>query len=145
MRWLGSPAPSWTSSPPAFSRAIACEITGIEPGDLERWERSLSSETGLQLADVLSFSDLVSLAVLRVAHRNLGPSAWEFSLGFGQVFGALRAMPNVETLDAYAAVIGRDFARLATMRTDHLTCTHDDFVVIPLRPILADFRGQAFP
>jgi hypothetical protein len=42
------------------------------------------------------------------------------------------------------ALIGRDFARLAGIRGDHVRCVGDDFIVVPLRPILAALRDRVF-
>jgi hypothetical protein len=112
--------------------------------ELERWEHAIEAETGRRLAASLTFADFIGLAILREASWRLGARVRDFNLGFGQLFEILGARADIESLDDFAALVGRDFARLAKLRKIHLRCVQDDFVVVPLRPILADLRDQVF-
>ncbi len=94
------------------------------------------------MGKALAFANVLAIAVVREASRD--GRAGAFTLGLGQLFQILAARPDVEHLDDYAALIGRDFARLAQLRGVHVLCKREDFVVIPLRPILADLRDQVF-
>ena len=141
---LGFDEPATQPSSPAFSRTAAARIVGLSRWKLYRWERSLHAEAGLDFGPSLTTSDLVALAVLCTIDRCLGGSVDEFTLGLARLFEALRDRPDVGRLDGYAALVGRDYARIAELRDDRLRCSGDDFLIIPLRPILAGFRDQAF-
>jgi len=125
-----------------FTAAAACEILGLPAGELDRCDRALAA---LRLAASLSFADLVGLAVVAEASRKLGPGAADFSLGLSRLFVALADAAEVERLDEHVALVGRDFARVARLKDDHIRCAGDGFIVVPLAPILADLRDQAFP
>ena len=125
-----------------FARAAACRIVGLTLPELEAWERALGDEAGLRLATSLTFADVLALAILREASWRLGASVTAFTLGLGQLFEILGARPDVERLDSHAALVGRDFARLAELRKIHLRCAGDDFVIVPLLPILGNLRDQ---
>ena len=126
-----------------FSRAAAARIVGLAPSALSRWERVLFDRAGLELGATLTFADLVALAVLSATERCLGAGTDAFAAGHAQVFDLLRDRADVEHLDGYAALVSRDEGHIAE-RYDHEICATTDILVIPLRPILANFRGQAF-
>ncbi len=132
-------------APTGFSRADACTVVGLTCADFDQWERALSAEAGVQLTPTLAFADLLALAILRAVIERLGWRAGAFTLGVGQLFQGLGTRPDLERLDDYAALVGRDFARLAELRSDHVRCSGDEFVVVPLGPILARLRDQVFP
>jgi hypothetical protein len=125
-----------------FTPAAASEILGLSPGELDRWDRACAE---LRLAASLTFPDLLALAVVAEASRRLGAGAGDFSLGLCRLFEAMAAQADVERLDEHVALVGRDFARLARARDDHIRCTGDGFIVVALAPILAGLRGQVFP
>ncbi|HEX3405629.1 MAG TPA: hypothetical protein VHS81_00195 [Caulobacteraceae bacterium] len=110
--------------------------------ELERWDRAFAA---LRLAASLTFADLVALAVVAEACRRLGPGTADFSLGLCRLFEAMSETSNVEQLDAHVALVGRDFARVARLKDDHIRCAGDGFIVVPLAPILAGLRDQVFP
>jgi hypothetical protein len=125
-----------------LSRTAACRLIGVSPSALGRWERSVAS--GVSLPASLAFADLLALAVLRELTARLGAGADDFSAGVAQLFAVLAARADLERLDDYVALIGHDFARLAELRSDHVRCVGDDFIVVALHPILASFRDQVF-
>jgi hypothetical protein len=135
--------PAQAAPSPGFSRASAAQIVGLAPSTMRRWEDVLLDQVSFDLDSPLTFADLVALAVLSATVRCLGAGADEFAFGIARVFEALRDRTDVERLDGHAALVGRDSARIAE-RYDHEMCAAADILVIPLRPILADFRGQAF-
>jgi hypothetical protein len=75
----------------------------------------------------------------------LGPALGDYAFGVGQLFDLMAAQPGVDGLDDQSAVIGRGFARLCKVRHKHVSCETRDFVVVPLGPLLSDFRDQVFP
>jgi hypothetical protein len=110
---------------------------------LRRWENVLLLQAGFDLGPTLAFADLVALAVLSATWRCLGAGADDYAVGLARLFEALRDRADVERLDGYATLLGRDSARIAA-RYDHEQCAAADILIIPLRSILADFRGQVF-
>jgi hypothetical protein len=132
-----------TAAPAArFTPAAACEILGLTPGELDRWDRACAA---LRLAASLTFADLLALAVVAEASRRLGAGAGEFSLGLCRLFEAMAEQADAERLDEHVALVGRDFARIARLKDDHIRCAGDGFIVVALAPILAALRGQVFP
>ncbi len=127
-----------------FSRAAACRLVGLAPTELARWERAARREIGLRLPASLACSDLVALSVLRAVFTRVGKRAGAFTTGLAQLFTALAERTDIERLDDHVALIGRDFARLARLRSGHVCCAGDDFIVVPLHAILADLRDQVF-
>jgi len=125
-----------------FTPGAACEIVGLTPGELERWNRACAA---LRLAASLTFADLLALAVVAAASRRLGAGAGDFSLGLCRLFEAMAAQADTDRLDEHVALVGRDFARVARLRDDHIRCAGGAFIVVPLAPILADLRDQVFP
>ena len=125
----------------AFSPEAACEILGLSAGELARWDRAFAA---LRLAASLTFSELVALAVIGEASRRLEARAGAFTLGLCRLFVTLAEQADIERLGEHVALVGRDFARLARLKDDHIRCAGDDFIVVPLAPILADLRDQAF-
>jgi hypothetical protein len=136
-------SPAGVDSAPGFSRATVARILGVEPAELRRWERVLHNLAGLELGATLTLADLVGLAVLGVSVRCLASGADAFAVGHAGVFDALRERADIEGLDGYVALVGHDSARIAE-RYDSENCAADDFLVVPLRPILADFRDRVF-
>ncbi len=128
--------------PTGFTPAAACEILGLTAGELDRWDRAGAA---LRLAESLTFADLLALAVMAEASRRLGAGVEAFTLGLCRLFVALAERTDLERLDDYVALVGRDFARIARLKDDHIRCAGDDFIVVPLAPILADLRDQVFP
>ena len=124
-----------------FSPEAACGILGLPTAELDRWNRALAA---LRLAASLTFSDLVALAVVAEASRRLGAGADAFALGLCRLFVAIADEADVERLDEHVALVGRDFARIARLKDDHIRCAGDGFIVVPLAPILADLRDQVF-
>jgi len=141
------PEPPWRPFEPwvgsGFTRQAAAEIVRLTPSNLRRWENLLLLQAGFDLGPTLDFADLVGLAVLSATVRCLGAEADGYATGLAQLFEALRDRRDVERLDGYAALVGRDSARLVT-HVDTEPCAAADILIIPLRPILADFRGQVF-
>jgi hypothetical protein len=133
-----------TEPSPSFTRAAAASIVGLAPSELSGWERSLRAQAGFDLGSTLNLADLVALAAMGVAAWRLGGRFEEFAHGLAQLFQALRDLADVERLDDHVAIVGRDFARIAELRGDHVRCAGDAFLVIPLAPILASFRDQVF-
>jgi hypothetical protein len=131
------------ASAPRFTHAAAARIVGLAPSVLSRWEDLLFSRAGFDLGSTLTFADLVGLAALSATLRCVGGGADQFAAGLARLFEALRDRADVERLDGYAALVGRDSADIA-QRYDVEGCAASDILVIPLRPILADFRGQVF-
>jgi hypothetical protein len=136
-------SPAGVESAPRFSRGAAADILGIEPAELRRWERVLLNLAGLELGSPLSLADVVALAVLGTTVRCLGAGADAFAVGNALVFDALRDRVDIERLDGYVALVGRDSARIVE-RYDSEASAAGDVLVIPLRPILADFRNRVF-
>lgn len=141
------PARPWRPSglpvEPGFSRPVAAEIVRLTPPNLRRWENLLRTRAGLDLGPTLCFADVVALAVLSAAVRCLGAGADDYAVGVARLFEALGNRADIARLDGYVALVGHDTARLAR-RFDLERCAAADMLVIPLRPILADFRGQVF-
>jgi hypothetical protein len=136
-------SPAGVDLAPGFSRGAAADILGIEPAELRRWERVLLNLAGLALGSPLSLADVVALAVLGTTVRCLGAGADAFAVGHALVFDALRGRTDVEHLDGYVALVGRDAARVAE-RYDSATCAAEDVLIVPFRPILAGLRNQVF-
>ena len=132
------------ASPPRFSRLAACRLTGLAPSQLARWERAAGEEVGLILPPSLTFADLLALAVLGDVSRRVGARLSLFTAGLAQVFEVLAGRTDLDRLDDYVALIGRDFARLAESQNDHVRCVGDAFIVVALHPILTALRDQAF-
>jgi len=130
--------------PLRFSRAAARQIVGVSESQLELWEQAAWQETGRRPAVAFTFADLLALAILREVSRRLGRRAGGFSAGLGQLFLALAEKDDVERIDDLVALVGPHFARLAKVRSQHIRCEDETFVVVPLGPILADFRDQVF-
>lgn len=126
---------------PGFAPAVACEIVGLSPAELERWRKAT---TALRLAPSLTFADLLALAVVAEASRRLGARADDFELGLCRLFVAMADRPDQERLDDQVALVGRDFARVAQLKGDHISCAGDGFLVIPLGPILGALRDRVF-
>jgi hypothetical protein len=124
-----------------FTREAACEILGLEAHTLDRWDRASAA---LRLATSLTFADLVALAVVAEASRRLGADTGDYTLGLCRLFVALAEPADAERLDEHVALVGRDFARVARLKDDHIRCAGDGFIVVPLAPILADLRDQVF-
>jgi hypothetical protein len=139
------PAPrlAETEGRPGFTREAAASIVGLAPSTLSHWEGRLLEQAGFELGSALSFADLVALAVLSATVRCLGGRADAFAVGLAGVFEALHDHADVERLDRYVALVDRDCASIVD-GYDHERTAEADILVIPLRPILADFRGQAF-
>jgi hypothetical protein len=146
----GSPAGAERAAPSdaaateatGFTPAAACEILGLTAGELDRWDRAGAA---LRLAESVTFADLLALAVMAEASRRLGAGVEDFALGLCRLFVALAERTDLERLDDHVALVGRDFARVARLKGDHISCTGDAFIVVPLGPILADLRDQVFP
>ena len=126
---------------PGFAPAAACEIVGLSPAELERWGKATAA---LRLAPSLTFAELLALAVVAEASRRLGAGARDFELGLCRLFVAMAERADLERLDDHVALVGRDFARVARLRGDHISCAGDGFLVIPLGPILAGLRDRVF-
>jgi len=124
-----------------FAPATACEIVGLTPAELERWGKAIAA---LRLAPSLTFADLLALAVVAEASHRLGARARDFELGLCRLFVAMADQSDLERLDDHVALVGRDFARVARLRGDHISCAGDGFLVIPLGPILAGLRDRVF-
>jgi len=137
------PVASPAGASPGFDRAAAAAIVGLPPSALRRCERMLLDRAGLDLGPTLTLADLVAFAVLSVSVRCLGGAADAFAVGHARVFDALRDWPDIERLDGCVALVGRDSAQIVE-RYDAESCAADDTLVIPLHPILADFRGRVF-
>lgn len=126
---------------PGIAPAAACEIVGLTPAELERWGKATAA---LRLAPSLTFADLLALAVVAEASRRLHAGAGDFELGLRRLFVAMAERADLERLDDHVALVGRDFARVARLRGDHISCAGDGFLVIPLGPILAALRDRVF-
>ena len=138
----GAEAPRAGAAPGVrFTREAACEILGLAAHELDRWDRALAA---LRLAPSLTFADLVALAVVAEASRRLGAAAGDHTLGLCRLFEALAEPADAERLGEHVALVGRDFARVARAKDDHIRCAGDGFIVVPLAPILADLRDQVF-
>jgi hypothetical protein len=124
-----------------FAPAAACELVGLTPAELDRWGRAIAA---LRLAPSLTFADLLALAVVAEASHRLGARGRDFELGLCRLFVAMADQSNLERLDDHVALVGRDFARVARLRGDHISCAGDGFLVIPLGPILAGLRDRVF-
>jgi hypothetical protein len=137
-----APPPSrrFESSLSTFARADAARIVGVAPARLTDWERSLWARADLDLGPSLTLADLVALSVLAIAARHLG----EFTPGFAGLFQALRDRPDIERLDDHVALVGRDLACIVELGRNRVRCAGDDFLVIPLAPILTGLRDQVF-
>jgi hypothetical protein len=127
----------------AFSATTAARLAGLGRSALRRWEEVLRHEADFGLGERLSLADVVALAALGVTARCLGAGAEDYAAGHARLFEALRNRADVERLDAFAALVGRDSARIAE-RYDEARCAAEDILVIPLRPILAGLRDQVF-
>ncbi len=128
-----------------FSRRDACRIVGIPISTLLDWERYAAPRPGAANEPAFTFPDLLALAVIREMAGQLGPALGDYAFGVGQLFDLMAAQPGVDGLDDQSAVIGRGFARLCKVRHKHVSCETRDFVVVPLRPVLSEFRDQVFP
>jgi hypothetical protein len=152
MPTLTTASPSKAHSAPAsdrpaqgFSRGDACRIVGVSISTLLDWERFAAPRTGAANEPPFTLSDLLAFAVTREMVGQLGPALGDFTFGLGQLFDLLAAQPGVDRLDDHSAVVGRDFARLCKVRDKHVSCHTRDFVVVPFRPVLSDFRDPVFP
>lgn len=139
------PAPASEPLVQAFSREDASRIVGVPISAFLDWERFAAPRTDVASEPAFTFSDLLAFAVTREMADQLGPAVGDYAFGVGQLFDLLAAQPNVDRLDDHSAVIGRGFARLGKVRDKHVSCATRDFVIVPLRPLLADFRDQVFP
>ncbi len=149
---LTAVSPSRAHSAPAserqaqcFSRRDARRIVGVPISTLLDWERYAAPRTGAADTPPFTFSDLLALAVTREMAGQLGPALGDHAFGVGQLFDLLAAQPGVDRLDDHSAIVGRGFARLGKVRHMHVSCETRDFVVVPLGPLLSDFRDQVFP
>ena len=127
-----------------FSRPAVCRILGVAPSWLERLAQMLAEEARHPLAASLTFPELLSIFVVSQVWGRLGGRAETFAVGFGQAFAKLSACNDPETLGDQTLVVGPDFARLAKLRSDHVSCAGDEFVIVELRPILQVLRDLAF-
>ncbi len=128
-----------------FSRMAACRIVGIAPSALARLETALAAEADHRLPARLAFSDLLALAVAREIAGRLGPGAAAYTVGLRDLLLLLAARPELDLLDPFVALVGRDFARLTDLPPDHLRAANHGFVVVPLAPILSELRDLVFP
>ena len=126
---------------PGIAPAAASEIVGLTPAELDRWDKAIAA---LRLAPSLTFADLLALAVVADASHRLGERARDFELGLCRLFVAMADRADLERLDDHVALVGRDFARVARLKGDHISCAGDGFLVIPLGPILAGLRDRVF-
>jgi hypothetical protein len=131
--------------PASFSREEACAIVGIPVSTLIEWERQGCRNWGPGDDRPFALSDLLALAVIREMARCLGPRLNDFAFGVGQLFQALAARTDMERADDLSAVIGPHFAFLWKIHEGDDRSRERDMVVVPLRPLLADFRNQVFP
>jgi hypothetical protein len=138
-------APATERPAHGFSRGDACRIVGVPISTLLDWERYAGRRTGAPDEPPFTFSDLLAFAVTREMAGQLGPALGDFAFGLGQLFDLLAAQPGVDWLDDHSAIIGRGFARLSKVRYKHVSRASADFVVVPFRPVLSDFRDQVFP
>ena len=111
---------------------------------LVEWERYLGSAEGCRGVRSFRLADLLLLAVVREIAPQLGSSLAEFTFGLKRLAHALSAHPDVARLSESSVVIARDFAQICELREGHVRCERGDILVVPLRPLLADFRDQAF-
>jgi hypothetical protein len=133
--------PVGAEAEPGLAPAAACEIVGLTQAELDRWDKAI---TALWFARSLTFADLLALAVVAEASHRLGGRAQDFELGLCRLFMAMADRGDLERLDDHVALVGRDFARVARLRGDHISCAGDGFLVIPLGPILARLRDRVF-
>ena len=104
-----------------------------------RWDRQMSADPATVLAD------LMTSAVTGEMTASLGLRPYAYASGLERLFELLSARSDAERLDGKAAVVGADFARLASAaRGERAHITSCGAAIVPLRPILADFRDQAF-
>jgi len=128
--------------PRRFSRALACQIAGLDQEMLARWEQAAVEAGAPPLASGFSFPDVLAFAVLRDLSDRLGDNLDAFTVGLVRLFAALTERGDVERLDGHVALVGRDFARVAELRGGHVRCVGGDFAVIPLGPILKELRDR---
>jgi hypothetical protein len=122
----------------------ACRLVGFAPSALARLERWLADEAGHILPARLAFSDILALAVARELERRLGAQLPDYAIGLRDLFALLAARAELEPLDGFAALVGRDFARLTDLPADHISSTDRSFLVVPLGPILSDLGDLVF-
>jgi hypothetical protein len=127
-----------------FSRDLACDIAGVTPAEVERWEQAFGLQFGAQRDGSLSLRDVLGLCVLRELASRLGARLWAFGPGFAQLLNALAQADEPDRLDDHVAIVGPDYARLCQARADHLRCAGDGFLTVSLGPLLADLRDQVF-
>ncbi len=128
-------------APIRFSRDEACEITGLPPEILERWEAAAAA-AGFCTPRDFTLAGLVALAVLHACAGR--PNAEiEFAIGVAQLFRVL-GKGELRRLSAQTAVIGRDVASLCELRAAHVHFEGDAFLAIPLGPLIADLQDRVF-
>jgi hypothetical protein len=132
-------------APPRFSREDACAIVGIPMSTLLSWEHQGCKACADGDGGLLRLSDLLALAVTRELAGRLGPRLSEFVSGVKQLFPALASKSDVERADDLSAVIGPRFAFLWQIPDEDDRCRERGIVVVPLRPLLSELRGQVFP
>jgi hypothetical protein len=128
-------------APIRFSREEACEITGLPPGILERWEAAAAG-AGFCPPPDFTLSGLVALAVLHACAGRPNAEV-ECATGVAQLFRLL-AKTDLRRLGAQTVVIGRDVASLCEIRAAHVHFEGDAFLTIPLGPLIADLQDRVF-
>src|SRR5580658_8896353 len=135
---------AYTPTPILFSRSQACQIVGLPAPLLAEWESALAREPDLSLAPAFGLAELIALSVGREMSARLGARLGAFTLGLGRLFRLLAGRADLNHLDDQAAVVGRDFALVCEVRSDHLSCKGEEFLVVPLHPLLAELRDRVF-
>jgi hypothetical protein len=122
-----------------FSKSEACRIAGLPPATLAAWAL-LAAPFGFELHASFGIGGLVAFSVL----RKLAERRSIYAAGITQVFEVLMPCRDEGWLAARTAIVGPDFARLCELRTVHVRCNGDQFVVLPLRLIVSDLRDKVF-
>jgi hypothetical protein len=126
-----------------FSRETACRIAGLPLSGLKAWERQGAEPSVVRVAS-FGIGGIVALCVLRELYQRQGRCSDAFVPGFEPLFHQLAACSDIGWMATQTAIVSRDTARLCALRTRHVRCDSDQFVVVPLRPLIDDLKDRVF-
>jgi hypothetical protein len=126
-----------------FSREQASNLVGLSRAELEAWERTFVGD-GHAWPARFGLADLIALSVLREMSQRLGSRTEAFAVGLDQLFRLLSQRSSADGLSTQTALVGRDFGRLLELRSTHVQCSDDEFVLTPLRPIIENLKDKVF-
>jgi hypothetical protein len=123
-----------------FTAKSASEIVGLPSPLVDNWLAALDRPT----LERLRLSDLVGLALLRRLADDFGVDPAHKRPMVRALFEALETLSEAELTDDRAAIVGPTTASISTLTEVADAGRSESYVVLSLRPALADLRDQAF-